>query len=136
MGEGPVELAGEERLDGGPLGTIAGVDDGREDGDMLGQIDVRGALVIGLVGVTVLDEDGEEGMLCDAVRDGSMKRSRGGDVESIVKLANGADDDGVVEAEVFTAYSTAFVGAWFLLSAAGSGCVMAKTATYWRIVAF
>ena len=121
MGEGPVELAGEERLDRGPFGTITRVDDSREDGDMLGQIDLGSALVIGLVGLAFLDEDGEERMLRYAARDWGIKGCRGGNIEIIVKLVNGADDDGVVEAEILTAYSTAFVGAWFMLSVSGPG---------------
>lgn len=80
VGEGAVEVGGEEGLDGGSFGGVGGVGEGREDGDVLGQVDVGSALVVGLVGVAVHYQDGEEGVLRYAMRKGGVEGRRVGDV--------------------------------------------------------
>lgn len=80
VGEGAVEVGGEEGLDGGVFGGVGGVGERCEDGDVLGQVDVGSALVVGLVGVAVHDQDGEEGVLRYAMREGSVEGRRVGDV--------------------------------------------------------
>lgn len=112
VSEGAVEVGGEDGLDGGKFGGVAGVGEGWEDGDVLGQVDVGSALVVGLVGVAVHYQDGEEGVLRYALSERGVKGRRVGDGEAIVELVDGADDDGVVEAEVFAADGSALVGAW------------------------
>ena len=62
--------------------------------------------------MTVHDEDGEKGVLRYTVREGGIEGRRVGDIQAIVELVYGADDDGVVEAEVFAADGAALVGAW------------------------
>lgn len=80
VGEGAVEVGGEEGLDGGSFGGVGGVGEGREDEDVLGQVDVGSALVVGLVGVAVHYQDGEEGVLRYAMRKGGVEGRRVGDV--------------------------------------------------------
>ena len=79
---------------------------------MLLEVDGRCAIVEGLVGVSVGHKRREEGMVLDALPQGCEVGTGACNIEAVLKLVDGADNDVVVESKVLSADGPLLVRAW------------------------
>jgi len=107
--KGAVDVGLHQALDGAPVVSI--VVGSIKDGDVILEVDGGCAVVEGLLSVSVGDQHAHERVLLDTLLQGCEVRAGRLDGKVIFELVDGANDDGVVEAEILTTDGAAFVGA-------------------------
>lgn len=78
---------------------------------MLREVDRWHSLVISLICIIASCHDGQVGVAVHTVTEWLEMSARGRNIETFTQFVHGADDDCVIETEIFPAYGPLLIGA-------------------------